>query len=235
LSAEGTPPAGGKANARIQQNLLAAAERRLLNWLCARMPAWVTPDQLTALGMAGAAMTFAGYAFSYQTPALLWLAVAGYVVNWFGDSLDGSLARHRGCERPRFGYFIDHSCDALATFLILGGLGLSPYVRLEVALVVTIGYLLMSIHAFLFAKVSGEFRLSYAAAGPTELRLMLIGLTVAMYAQGPQPGWFAPVSGFDVFVGTAAAVLIGLFIGQTLMAARRLNLLDLEERLKHEG
>lgn len=235
MSAEAPPPAAAKASARIQQNLLAASERRLLNWLCARMPGWVTPDQLTALGMAGAAMTFAGYAFSEGNRAMLWLAVAGYVVNWFGDSLDGSLARHRGCERPRFGYFIDHSCDAVATFLILGGLGLSPYVRLDVALVATIGYLLMSIHAFLFAKVSGEFRLSYAAAGPTELRLMLIGLSVAMYVQGPQPGWFAPVSGFDVFVGTAATVLIGLFIGQTLMAARRLNQLDLEERLKHEG
>lgn len=235
MSENPAPAPAAKASARIQQNLLAASERRLLNWLCARMPNWVTPDQLTALGMAGAGMTFAGYALSHGNPAILWLAVAGYVVNWFGDSLDGSLARHRSCERPRFGYFIDHSCDAMATFLILGGLGLSPYVRLDVALLATIGYLLMSIHAFLFAKVSGEFRLSYAAAGPTELRLMLIGLTIAMYLQGPEPGFVAPVSGFDIFVGTAAMVLVGLFIGQTMMAARRLSRLDLEERLKHEG
>lgn len=226
-----TPPEASPAEAaqgldRIQHNVLAASERRLLNWLCARMPGWFTPDGMTALGMAGAGMTCLGYALSQGSAQWLWLAIAGYVVNWFGDSLDGSLARFRHCERPRFGYFIDHSCDAMATFLILGGMGLSPYVRFDVGLMAAIGYLLMSIHAFLAAKVCGEFRLSYLAAGPTELRLLLIGLTLAMLAQGPEPGVFAPHSGFDLFVGSAAAILVGLFTMQTLTTARRLDRLD---------
>jgi phosphatidylglycerophosphate synthase len=205
---------------RIQQNMLAASERRLLNWLCARMPAWVTPDLLTTIGLLGAAMTCAGYVASNSSPQWLWLAIAGYFVNWFGDSLDGSIARFRSCERPRFGYFIDHSCDAVATLLILGGLGLSPYVRLDVALLATVGYLMLSVHAFLSAKVMGELKLSYAGGGPTELRLVLIALSLSMLMLGTGPGWFDAISGFDLFVGAAGVVLIGLFIGQTLIAAR---------------
>ena len=111
---------------RIQQNLLAASERRLLNWMCARMPRWVTPDLLTALGMVGAFAIFAGYAASGLHVGWLWLSIAGYAVQWFGDSMDGSLARFRHIERPSYGYFIDHSCDGLATLLILAGMGASP-------------------------------------------------------------------------------------------------------------
>lgn len=208
---------------RVQENVLASSERRLLTWLCGRLPAWVTPDLLTAIGMGGAAMTFAGYVGSNWNPAWLWLAVAGYVVHWFGDSLDGSLARYRKIERPKFGYFIDHSCDGLATLLILGGMGLSPYLRLDIALLVLSGYLLLSIHAYLSARVLGELKLSYLNAGPTELRLVLIALTVAMWWLGPQPDLFAPWSGFDLFTGTAGAVLIALFVIQTLVAGRRLR------------
>src|SRR5437868_426000 len=98
----GSPPVR-----RIQQNVLASAERRLLNWMCARMPSWVTPDRLTALGMLGAILVFAGYAASNWLHAWLWLAIFGYGIQWFGDSMDGSLARYRHIERPRFGYFLD--------------------------------------------------------------------------------------------------------------------------------
>jgi phosphatidylglycerophosphate synthase len=208
--------------ARIQQNLLAVAERRLLTWLCAHMPRWVTPDLLTGLGMVGAFAIFAGYAASNLSVDWLWLAIAGYGVQWFGDSMDGSLARYRHIERPSYGYFIDHSCDGLATLLILAGMGASPYIRMDVALIALAGYLLLSIHAYLSARVLGEFKLSYLAAGPTELRLLLIGLTIAMMTLGYAPGWFGAVSGFDVFVGVAGAVLVLLFIMQTLTTAKRL-------------
>ncbi|BBF71681.1 MULTISPECIES: CDP-alcohol phosphatidyltransferase family protein [Sphingomonadaceae] len=208
--------------ARIQQNVLAVAERRLLNWLCAHMPRWVTPDMLTALGMVGAFAIFAGYAASNWGVDWLWLAIAGYALQWFGDSLDGSLARFRHIERPSYGYFIDHSCDGLATLLILAGMGASPYIRMDVALVALAGYLLLSIHAYLSARVLGEFKLSYLAAGPTELRLLLIGLTIAMMLLGYAPGWFGAVSGFDLFVGIIGAILVLLFIGQTLTTAKRL-------------
>ena len=208
---------------RIQRNLLARSERRLLNAMCARMPAWVTPDILTAFGVGGALVVFAGYALSGLNPAFLWLAIAGYVIQWFGDSMDGSLARFRKIERPSFGYFLDHSCDGLTSLLILAGIGLSPFVRLDVALLALAGYLLLSVHAYLSARVLGELKLSYLNAGPTELRIALIAMTVAMMALGAAPGRFAPLSGFDLIVGGVAAALIALFVFQTLVTARRLN------------
>lgn len=207
---------------RIQQNLLAASERRLLTWLCARMPAWVTPDLLTAAGVAGSAAVFAGYAASGSDSAWLWLAIAGYVLHWFGDSLDGSIARYRKVERPDFGYFIDHSCDGLATLLILAGMGISPYVRLDVALLCLAGYLLLSIHAFLSARVLGELKLSHIGAGPTEIRIALIALTIAMMAFGPGAPVVAGLSGFDLSIAAAGLILILLFVIQTIVAARRI-------------
>lgn len=207
---------------RIQQNLLAASERRLLNWMCARIPAWITPDILTAAGVAGALAVFAGYAASGASSAWLWLSIGGYFLHWLGDSLDGSLARYRRIERPSFGYFIDHSCDGLSTLLILAGMGLSPYVRLDVALLCLAGYLLLSIHAFLSARVLGELKLSHVGAGPTELRLVLIALTLAMMALGAGPGFFGRVSGFDLFVGGVGIILILLFVVQTIVAGRRI-------------
>ena len=211
---------------RIQQNMLAASERKLLNWLCARMPAWVTPDKLTGFGVFGAVVVFLGYALSICWPQTLWLTFIGYAMQWFGDSMDGSLARWRKIERPKFGYFLDHSCDGLVILLILAGMGISYYVSLGVALLALAGYLLLSIHAYLAARVLGELKLSYLFGGPTELRFILIGLTLAMIWLGPEPGWFAPISGFDIFVGSAAAILIGLFIKQTLVTARRLDLME---------
>ena len=211
---------------RIQHNLLARSERRLLNHLCAKAPAWVTPDKLTTLGVIGAVVTFLGYVLSNFSPAWLMLAIVGYAVQWFGDSMDGSLARFRKIERPRFGYFIDHSCDGLTTLLILAGIGFSPYVRLDVALIALGGYLLLSIHAYLAARVLGELKLSYLNAGPTELRFALIAMTIAMMALGEHPGLFGPVSGFDLLVGGVGIALMSLFIVQTLVTARRLAALE---------
>ncbi|ODP39645.1 CDP-alcohol phosphatidyltransferase family protein [Sphingomonas turrisvirgatae] len=211
---------------RIQQNWLAARERQLLNWLCAHMPASVTPDKLTILGMIGAAMIFAGYVASNLSPMWLILAIVGYAVQWFGDSLDGSLARFRRIERPSYGYFIDHSCDGLANLLIVAGIGLSPFVTMDVAMIALAGYLLMSIHTFLSARVVGELRLSYMAAGPTELRLVLIGMTVMMMVLGSGRGLFGEWSGFDILVGAIGGALILLFVGQTLITGRKLAALE---------
>lgn len=207
---------------RIQENLVARVERKALNWLCARLPRRVSPDMLTALGMVGAVLVFVGYLGSNADRDWLWLAVAGYVVHWFGDSLDGSLARHRKIERPRYGYFLDHSCDGLATTLLVVGIGLSPYVELEVALIALAGYLLMSIHAFLSVRVLGELRLSYMNAGPTELRLVLIALTLGMYYAGPEAPILWQLNGFDLFVGAVGCLLVALFVIQTVQVARRL-------------
>ena len=207
---------------RIQQNLLARSERRLLNWLCPRLPAWVTPDQLTALGFAGAVLVAAGYVLSWFDSEWLGLSLAGYIVNWFGDSLDGSLARWRRIERPSYGYFVDHSVDAVGTLLMIGAIGVSPYMRLDVALMGIVGYFLLSIHTFLAAKVVGEFRLSYMAGGPTELRLMLMTMTVLMPIVGGGLIPYTAFSAFDLFALFVASILVTLFIVQSLATARML-------------
>ena len=211
---------------RIQQNILAASERRLLTWLCERMPRWVFPDMLTALGMVGALLVLAGYTTSLLDEDWLWLCVVGYIVHWFGDSMDGSLARYRRAERPRYGYFLDHSCDGLATVMILMGIGLSPYVRLDIAMIALVGYLLLSIHAFLAVKVLGEFRLSYLSAGPTELRILLIGLTVAMLIFGDAERELNRLNDFDYFVGGVGIVLIAIFVLQTAKTCLALSKLE---------
>ena len=208
---------------RIQENFLAKHERRLLNWLCPRLPAWVSPDLLTSIGFGGSMVSALGYVLSNDSRAWLWLAVIGYFINWFGDSLDGSVARYRRIERPNFGYFVDHSTDALGTVILLGSIGLSPYARLDVMLIVLITYLLLSIHAFLAAKVVDEFRLSYVGAGPTELRLLLIAITLTMYALGPMASPWAGFTVFDAFVLGFSAILLSLFVIQTLQTARKIG------------
>ncbi len=207
---------------RIQENLLARAERRLLTWLCARMPGGVTPDLLTFFGLFGAVLVFGGYLGSNDDAEWLWLCIAGYAIHWFGDSLDGSLARFRKIERPRYGYFLDHSCDGVATTLVVVGIGLTPYIELEAALIALAGYLLLSIHAFLSVRVLGELRLSYLNLGPTELRLILIALTLAMYVIGPAKVIVGALNGFDLFVAGAGLLMIGLFVVQTASKARML-------------
>lgn len=207
---------------RIQRNVLAVSERRLLTWLSGRMPIAVTPDRLTTVGFLGACIIFAGYALSAWRAEWLWVAIAGYFINWFGDSLDGSLARFRKIERPTFGYFIDHSTDALGNMLIMAGLALSPFVRFDVAMFGLAAYLLLSIHTFLAARVIEEFRLSYMAGGPTELRLVLIAMTLCMLGFEPGAIGRSGLSPFDVFLAGIGAVLIVIFIVQTILTARLL-------------
>lgn len=209
------------APVRIQQNLTARAERRLLDWLCARLPLWVTPDRLTTLGFAGALLVAGGFALSNFGRDWLWLALIGFVLNWFGDSLDGSIARFRKIERPDYGYFIDHSLDALANTLLVLGLGLSPYLRMDTALFGLVGYLLLSVHTFISARIFGVFQLSYLGGGPTEMRLALMVMTAVMYAVGPETSVIWPVGGlvfspFDVFVCVLGTLLGGIFIFHTV-------------------
>lgn len=208
---------------RLQGNVLARSERRLLNWLCARLPAFATPDKMTALGFLGAVLIGAGYVLSGYDRNWLWLSVVAYFINWFGDSLDGSLARFRKIERPDYGYFLDHSIDSFSIILMVGGIGLSPYVEFEIATIPLLGYLLLAIHTFLSAKVLGEFQLAHAGAGPTELRIMLIVLTIAMWALGPIPVGFRNFTVFDAFAFGVGSILIGLFISSTYRTAMRLR------------
>ncbi len=154
--------------------LLAAPEQRLLRWIAARLPRFMRPNHLTVIGVLGAGGVGLGYALAGRHPAWLWLASAMLVVNWFGDSLDGTLARVRKIERPKYGYYIDHMVDAFNTAVIGAGIGFSPYVRLELALVLVIIYLALSINIYLESSVFGVFEISYGIFGPTEVRILLI-------------------------------------------------------------
>jgi archaetidylinositol phosphate synthase len=159
---------------RNKQFLLAHHETRVLEWIARRLPAWVTPDHLTGLGVIAAFGIAAAYLLSNGDQVWLWAASALLVVHWLGDSLDGTLARVRKIERPTYGYYLDHLVDALATAVIGLGLGLSPYMLLAVGLVIVIVYLVLSINTYLETYAFGVFTLGYGRLGPTEARIGLI-------------------------------------------------------------
>jgi phosphatidylglycerophosphate synthase len=160
--------------------LLAAVEGRALEWIARRLPARVLPDHMTGLGVAAAVGIAAAYALSNESPLWLWVASALLVVHWLGDSLDGTLARVRKIERPRYGYYLDHLVDAVATALIGLGLGLSGHMLLATGLLIVIAYLVLSINTYLETSVFGTFSLGYGRFGPTEARVALIAVNAAM-------------------------------------------------------
>jgi archaetidylinositol phosphate synthase len=166
---------------RKQLSFLAVVEKKTLVWLAQRMPAWVNSDHLTVLGFA--AMFAAGlfyWAASTDRIFLLGVIVA-LAVNWFGDSLDGTLARVRNRLRPRYGFYVDHITDAIGTFLLMGGLALSTYMSAYIALGLLIAYLLLSIEVYLTTYTIGSFHLSFWSFGPTELRLLLCIGNIALF------------------------------------------------------
>ncbi|PNE12964.1 MAG: hypothetical protein CR217_00325 [Beijerinckiaceae bacterium] len=213
------------AVSRVQDNILARHERDFLDWLCLHMPRAVTPDKLTGFGACGAALVFAGYAATRMHPAFFWLATLGFVIHWLGDSLDGSLARYRRIERPRYGYFLDHSVDALCNLAIMAGAGLSVYIRLDVALFALLGYFMLCMYVFLYNHVSQRFQLSFLALGPTELRAGLIGLNCWMYFAGDSRIAIAgeTFSPYDLVFCGAGSVFVSLFAVNVFKVARKLR------------
>jgi phosphatidylglycerophosphate synthase len=160
--------------------LLALPERSLLRWIAARLPRWILPDDLTALGVLASLGICAAYGLSNNGTAWLWVASALLVVQWLGDSLDGTLARVRGIERPTYGYYIDHLVDAISTAAIGIGLGISPYMLLSIGTLIVVGYLVLSINVYLESFAFGRFNIGYGYIGPTEMRLILIALNTAL-------------------------------------------------------
>jgi archaetidylinositol phosphate synthase len=214
--------------------LLGFLERPALKWLAAHMPAWVTPDTLTGLGIFASILIFISYALTNINPAFLWVASLGFVLNWLGDSLDGTLARYRHIERPRYGFLIDHWVDALSTLLIFVGLGLSPYVDLVVALFGVIAYLLVSIMVYLITYVTDVFQITNAKIGPTEIRLIAIISNIAIFVIGDVTfnlPIFGMTSFYTLIVGAMAFLMFLYFMINTSIQARRLSLLD-EKRLE---
>lgn len=169
---------------RIHNSLVGAVEHRALGWLVRRVPAYVTPDMLTAFGIFGAALTLIGYALTAWSPEFLWLASLGLFFHWLGDSLDGNVARFRKIERPKYGYFLDQSIDVIGNVLICIGMGLSAYVRMDVALLALAGYHALAIYSLVKACVSGEFHISLVGWGPTEIRLLIILMNMMIVVFG---------------------------------------------------
>ncbi len=170
---------------RIQTSILSNAERKALNWLSAHQPRWVTSNLLTAIGTLGALMVGVGLALTRLDFRWMWLSIAGLAVNWYGDSLDGSLARYRKTQRPTYGYYLDHTIDAVCEIIMAVGFGLSPYVRMDVALAVVILYLCLTLNVSINAHLKSEFKLTYAKLGPTEFRLILtLGFLVLIFLPG---------------------------------------------------
>jgi archaetidylinositol phosphate synthase len=221
--------------------LLGFLERPALRWLAANMPLWITPDILTWIGIGASVLIFASYILTNINPAFLWLASLGFIINWFGDSLDGTVARYRHIERPRYGFLIDHWVDAISAVLIFIGLGLSPYVNLVVASFGVIAYLLVSIMVYLITYVTGVFTMTNAKIGPTEIRLLAILSNTAIFFIG-DAAIRLPLIGtttlYTLIVASLALVMFLYFMINTGIQAHKLALLDekrLERRLAKKG
>lgn len=207
-----------KHHKRVNDILLGPLERPALKWLAAHMPAWVTPDICTSVGIFGSLLIMTSYLLSTINRNLLWLASLGFLINWFGDSMDGTLARHRHIERPVFGFFVDHITDAVNEVLIFVGLGLTPYVSFNVACLTLVAYLLLSVLVFVSTAVIGEFKISYGKLGPTEVRVLAILLNTWMYFGGERTfrvsaGVFgvANFTIYDLVVGFIGVLLLFFF------------------------
>ncbi len=207
-------------------------EKRNLPKMAAALPAWVSSDHLTVLGIIAALIICAGYILTWNSRWWLMLANFGFVLHWWADSLDGTLARVRHKEREQYGYFVDHICDAFSTTVICITFGFSPLMRLEVALFLTIGYLLLNIYAHVGAYSEGIFRLSYAKVGPTEIRILLVIVNTILIFWNPDilvindTLWTL----VDVVGTIVAGVFMIIFIIVSIKDAIKLDRLDRAKR-----
>lgn len=225
-----------KSHKRVNDILLGPLERPALRWMAAHTPAWITPDIMTGIGVIGGIIILLGYLGTNQSPYFLWLASFGFVVNWVGDSLDGTLARHRKIERPRYGFFIDHTVDALIEVMVFLGLGLSPYVSFNIACLALIGYLLVSVLVYVRTCVAGVFVISYGKLGPTEARLIaILANTLIFFVGNPQlslqiGGNTITYTVYDWLAIAITVLLWSIYILSTIRQARVLSHEDIVAR-----
>jgi len=213
---------------RVNDALTGSAEKRILLWFCRYMPAWVTSDMLTMLGLTGAAMSFLAYWQSGRGAITLWLAILGLALNWFGDSLDGTWARHLNAERPRYGFFLDHMTDTFAMGLVAIGIGMSPYAHFASGLAVLAGYYLMVILSMVGCIVTGTVRISFNGVGPTEIRLLIIACTIAAILL-PTPVFNygeVRMTIYDIVMVVVTTILVVMCVVQTVKIARQLAVMD---------
>ncbi len=192
---------------RVNRSMTATIEKRVLCWMARRLPMWVTSDGLTMLGLGAQIGAGVAYAWARSWRGALWLAIACLVLNWLGDSLDGTVARVREQQRPRFGFYVDHLVDVLGAVALMGGLGFSGMVHWQVAMAMLVGFLVLSSESYLATYTLGCFELSQGWFGPTEIRILLVAGNLALL-RSP----FATLFGhrfllFDVGGGIAAVCM----------------------------
>jgi phosphatidylglycerophosphate synthase len=214
---------------RIQVSVITSAEKKALAWLVTRLPAWVGSDQLTVLGFAAQIMVGVSYALSrYDRSWLLW-GVLFLAINWFGDSLDGTLARYRNRQRPRYGFYVDHVIDAIGTTALCVGLALSGLMTPLLAMGLLVAFLLLAIEVYLATYTIGKFNLAFFHLGPTELRILLAIGNVAVFVRGP----YSNIMGrrFVLFDLGAVCGVVGMLFIFLVAAIRHTVQLYREERL----
>ncbi len=197
---------------RVNRSLTAALEARALHWLAARMPGWMTSDQLTALGLIAQIGAGISYALARRHPAALSCVIVCLGLNWFGDSMDGTLARVRCQQRPRYGFYVDHMIDIFGAVALMGGLGLSGFVHWQIAIAMLIAFLLLASESYLATYTLSRFQLSQGIFGPTEIRILLIVGNLALL-RSP----YATLLGhrmllFDLAGAIAAACMFALVV-----------------------
>jgi archaetidylinositol phosphate synthase len=214
----------------MNESFLSGFERPALAWMAPRVPAPITPDHLTIIGLTGAVAAAAGYILSRWSIEWLWLSVAGLIVNWAGDSLDGNVARARGIERPRYGFFIDHTTDLFSQALIFLALAASPCTRFSVAATGLIAFLMGFVYTLIYFKATDTMRITYFRFGPTEIRALLIVGNLITLCAGvldlcqyfPSLTRFGAVTIYEVFIVLICLIAIPAF---ALLAIRESRLL----------
>lgn len=212
---------------RVHESFLAAAEKRALIWMARRLPAWINSDHLTLLGFAAQIATGVCYALARYDRRMLLAAIVGLALNWFGDSLDGTLARVRQQQRPRYGFYVDHMIDSIGAVAMMGGLALSGYMHPVIAIGLLIAFLLLSVQSYLATYTLGEFHLSMWHFGPTELRVLLIIGNLALFR------WARVIHGrFRLFDIGGVIGLAGMLLMLVVASLKNTIRLYREERIR---
>ena len=216
---------------RIIKTFTGPWEKRYLPEIAAALPKWVTPDHLTVLGILAALVIALGYVLTRYSSGWLWLCNLGLFVHWFGDSLDGTLARVRQIERERYGYFVDHITDAFSVLVICLGMGASPLMDLRVALLLAVGYLLLNVYVHIAAYARDLFILSYGKIGPTEVRIFIFFANIVLMFWNPIVGHLFNITltVMDIAGLVLTAVFISLFI---ILGIKDAIKLDRQDRAK---
>ena len=216
---------------RVIDTLTGPIEMRILPKMAASLPGWVMPDHLTFLGIIAALLIAGGYLLTHFSPWWIVLVNGALILHWYADSLDGTLARVRKIERERYGYFVDHICDAVTTFLLCLGFGASPFMDLRVGMFLAIGYFMMNIYVHTATYAKGEFKISYGKLGPTEVRMVIFIVNIIIVFWNPVVYhiYEAPIRALDLAGITAGIILLIIF---TVCSIRDAIVLDKLDRVK---